>query len=148
MFNVDWRGMTYSNQVECLGKMMHVVASEMEMGYGANSEGEIMGATVSILSSVPDASVSKFYENKPHLLEEQMRKAIDNLKDHGHMSKQYDGELLSVAPQLPQIESFVKDVLETYSKNLKINYMHLYEASESKTGGFPGDTTGQTRFQR
>lgn len=151
MFNAEWTSMTYAEQVEYLGQMMHVVASEMEMGYGANSEGEIMGATVSILGSVPGTSISKFYENNPHLLKEQMKKAIDNLKEHSQVSRQYDGELLSVDPQLPQIQNFVKDILETYSRNLKAGYSHLYNAGEPNSTGYwvaGSANVSQTRFQR
>ncbi|MBI4894495.1 MAG: hypothetical protein HY833_02055 [Candidatus Aenigmarchaeota archaeon] len=146
MFNVDWGNISYSQQVGYLSQMMHVVASEMEMGYGANSEGEIMGATVSILGSVPNTSISTFYGNRPHLLQDQMRRAMERLRDYGQVSKQDDGEVLSVAPQLPEIEGFVRDVLETYSRDLKNSHSHIYDGVNADGSATP--YAGATRFHR
>lgn len=148
MFETDWRNMTYSEQVGHLSQVIHVIASNMEMGYGANSEGEIMGATVSILSAIPNSSITRFYGNKPDLLHDQMKQAIGKLKEYGQMSQQDDGEFLSVAPQLPEIETVVREALNTQSEFLKNSYMHLYDGRNNKNHEENQNPTGSAYFHR
>jgi len=152
MPKLNWGGMTYLEQVGYLGRIMHVVASKMEMGYGANSEGEVMGATAGILSSVPDSSISRFYEDRQDLLQKQMNQAIGNIKEQGRISLEDGGEILSVYPDMPDIEKFVKVALDVQSQRLRDSYRHLYDVKNDGKGTGSEDATspysGSARFHR
>jgi len=152
MLKAEWGDMTYPEQVGYLSKIMHVVASKMEMGCGANSEGEVMGATAGILSSIPNPSISRFYEDRGELLRNQVRKAMVKLREYGQVSKEDSGEILSVYPGLPDIEKLVSAALNVQSQNLKDSYRHLYDDRGKRGGGISEGAappySGSARFHR
>lgn len=152
MFQRDWGELTYREQIGYLSNLVHVVASEMENSYGANNEHEILGAAASVLEEIPNRTISRFYKSVPYVLEEQMRLAMDHLKTCGHLSKIHDGEFLCVAPQMPEMEVFVRDVFDAYAKSLKSYSRDLYAGVVQKEYDvLPnpiGLDFGQTRFNR
>jgi hypothetical protein len=149
MFKKDWGELNYKEQIGYLSNLVHVVASEMEKRYGAISSGEIFGAAVSIIEEIPN--ISKFYKNRPELLKEQMGKSMKHLEECGQISK-HECEFVCVSPQIPHIESFVRDVFENNLEKLKRLSTTMYTGMVQKEYYILpnpiGLDFGQTRFNR